>query len=622
MRNRHISSFRFRRGTLAVCVGATAMALVAAGCAGSSPGAPTSGGKPIIGGTAVFALPPATTPNYIFPYTSSAYISTINIFYLQSFMYRPLYWFGQNGQPVVNNSLSMANPPTFSGRNVTITLKHYLWSDGTPVTAQNVMFWLNMELAEPANYGAYTGFPASVSNIKAVSPTELTMTMDKPYSPTWFQYNDLSQITPMPEAWDRTAAGPSHCSTTVKDCAAVYSYLDAQSKNLSGYVGSPLWSIVDGPWKLSAFNADGHITFVPNKSYSGPVKPKLAQFQEVPFTTDAAEYNVLQSPNGATKIDFGYLPQQDAPAKPASAAVGTNPLASHGYTLAPWRVWGINYFPVNYQSSISDHAAIIRQLYFRQAMASMMNQAAVLAGPLRGYGTLTVGPVGNTPVTQWLSSKGKAGDPYPYNPGKAKSLLTSNGWKVVPNGVSTCVKPGTAAGDCGAGITAGTGLNFSLPYATGVGWIASEMQQLQSNAATIGIRLNLQPKPFNQVTALAAGNCVVAKIPCDWDIANWGGGWSFVPDYQPTGEELFISGAVANSGGYTNPANDSLINQTLTNSNLQYMYNWQDYLATQLPMIWQPNADYQLSEIASNLKGVTPLSPAVNINPENWYFVK
>ena len=93
-------------------------------------------------------------------------------------------------------------------------------------------------------------------------------------------------------------------------------------------MSSPLWSIVDGPWKLSAFNADGHVTFVPNKSYSGPVKPKLAAFQEVPFTTDAAEYDVLQSPSSGTKIDFGYLPDQDAPAKPANAAVGANPL--HG----------------------------------------------------------------------------------------------------------------------------------------------------------------------------------------------------------------------------------------------------------------------------------------------------
>ena len=55
------------------------------------------------------------------------------------------------------------------------------------------------------------------------------------------------------------------------------------------------------------------------------------------------------------------------------------------------------------------------------------------------------------------------------------------------------------------------------------------MTQLQSNASLVGIKINLEPKPFNQVTALAAGNCVVAKIPCNWDMANWGGGWSFAP---------------------------------------------------------------------------------------------
>jgi peptide/nickel transport system substrate-binding protein len=602
---------------------AIALALAAAGCSSSSNNSSgSSTGTPIKGGTAVFALPPATTATYIFPYMSSTVISNMNLFYFQYLMYRPLYWFGQNGQPVANNSLSLANPPKFNGRNVTITLKNYKWSNGTPVTAQNVMFWLNMETAVPEDYGAYTNFPSDVSNIKVVSPTELTMTLDKGYSPTWFLYNQLSQITPMPEAWDKTASGPSHCSTVVKDCTAVYNYLNAQAKNLGGYVGSPLWSIVDGPFKLSAFNADGHLTMVPNTSYSGPVKPRIAAFQEVPFTTDASEYNVLQSPNGATKIDWGYIPQQDIPAKPANAATGVNPMASKGYTLYPWTVWGINYSVMNFQSSISDHAAIIKQLYFRQALAYMMNQGSVLSGPLRGYGNVTVGPVGSSPVTSWLSSQGKTGDPYPFNPSKAKSLLADNGWKVVPNGTSTCVKPGAAAGDCGAGITAGSSLNFSLPYASGVAWIASEMQQLQSNAASIGIKLNLAPKPFAQVTALAAGNCKVAKIPCDWDLADWGGGWSFSPDYQPTGEQLFLSGAVANSGGYTSPTNDSLINGTLTSSNLQAMYNWQDYLSKQLPVLWQPNADYQLNEIANNMKGAAPMSPTLSINPENWYFVK
>jgi peptide/nickel transport system substrate-binding protein len=586
---------------------------VAASCSTSSSSAP--GTSPVAGGTAVFAEAPSAPPTYIFPYMSSAVISNVNLFYFQYLMYRPLYWFGTGSQPTANFSLSLADPPAFNGSKVTITLKHYMWSDGTPVTATDVMFWLNMEKALPAAYGAYTNFPADVSDITVVSPTELTMTMDKAYSPSWFLYNQLSQITPMPPAWDRTAAGPSSCATTVSDCAAVYNYLNDQAKNLNGYVSSPLWSVVDGPWKLSAFNADGHITFVPNKSYSGPVKPKLAEFQEVPFTTDTAEYDVLRSPNASTKIDVGYLPQQDAPPRPAGAAAGANPVP--GYTLSPWTAWGINYLVVNYQSTTGS-APIIRQLYFRQVLENLMNQAAVLRGPLRGYGTLTVGPVGNTPVTAWLSPKGKTADPFPYDPAKAKSLLASHGWTVVPDGVSSCADPAR----CGPGIKKGQGMSFTLPYATGTAWIEAEMTQLQSNAAAVGIRLSLEPKPFAQVISVAGGNCVVARLPCDWDMANWGGGWSFSPDYEPTGEQLFLSGAIANSGGYRDAADDSMISKTLTSSNLAYMYTWQDYLSAQLPMIWQPQADYQLTEIAGNLRGVTPQSPTLSINPENWYFVK
>jgi len=607
---------RLRRRGVAAGLGAAVLVLAAAAC-GSGGSSPPASLVPVSGGTAVLAEPPASSPDYIWPYMSSADFNDINAWDLQDLMYRPLYWFGQNGQPTVNESLSLANPPAYDGTNVTITLKHYVWSDGAPVTAQNVMFWLNMEAAEPANYGGYDGFPADVSDIKAVSPTELTMTMDKPYNPTWFEYNELSQIIPMPSEWDRTAAGPSDCAAVVKDCPGVYTYLNAQAKDLASYATSPLWRVVDGPWKLSAFNADGHITFVPNKAYSGPVKPKLAAFEEEPFTTDAAEYNVLSSASSSPKIDVGYIPEQDTPAKPAGALAGSNPLAAKGYTLAPWGIWGINFLVVNFQSS-TGNAPVIRQLYFRQALADLMNQAAVLSGPLRGYGNITVGPVASNPLTPFLSPAGRRGDPFPYNPGQARSLLASHGWTVVPGGVSTCADPAR----CGPGIGKGHALTFNLPYATGYGWLAAEMAQLQSDAATVGIRLNLQPKPFDQVTALVGGNCVVTKSPCDWDLGDWGGGWSFTPDYLPTGEELFQSGAVANSGGYSNPVNDALIQQTLTSGSVQDMYRWQDYLATQLPVIWQPNADYQLTEVAGNLKGVLPQSPTLSINPENWYFVR
>ncbi|HEU5420932.1 MAG TPA: ABC transporter substrate-binding protein [Streptosporangiaceae bacterium] len=614
---RHSVTSGLRRRIFAATACAGALALLAAGCGSSSGTSATSGGKPVTGGTAVWAEPPSTTPNYIFPFTSSSYISIININDFSQLMYRPLYWFGNGDQPTVNPSLSLADPPVISGKKVTINLKNYKWSDGTPVTAQDVMFWLNMELALPQDYGAYTGFPANVKDMRAVSPTQLTMTMNKAYSPTWFLYNDLSQVTPMPAAWDRTASGPSHCATTVKDCAAVYKYLDEQSKKLSSYATSPLWSDVDGPWKLSAFNADGHVTFVPNKSYSGPVKPHLAQFQEVPFTTDSAEYDVLQSPNSSSKIDVGYLPTQDAPAKPAGVAVGKNPLSSKDYSLSPLYLWGINYYATNFQST-TGNGPVINQLYFRQALAYLMNQAGVISGPLRGYGTETVGPVGNNPATKFLSPQLKGGTPYPYSPAKAKALLASHGWKVTPNGITTCTNPSL----CGPGIKKGHQLAFNFPFASGVQWLTSEMQQLQSSAATVGIKINLQPKPFDQVTALAAGNCVVAKIPCNWDLADWGGGWSFDPDFLPTGETLFQSGAIANSGGFKDPANDQMISKTLTSSSPQALYQWENYLAKQLPMQWQPSGVYEMTEVAGNLRGVTPQSPTLTINPENWYFVK
>ncbi len=93
-------------------------------------------------------------------------------------------------------------------------------------------------------------------------------------------------------------------------------------------------------------------------------------------------------------------------------------------------------------------------------------------------------------------------------------------------------------------------------------------------------------------------------------------------DWLPAGEELFLSGTAANSGGYSDSITDSRINQTLVSNNMQTMYTRGNFLPAQLPMIWQPQADHQRNEISNNLRGVYPLSPTLSISPENWYFVK
>src|ERR1700691_4942583 len=174
-----------RRQTLAVGA-SVALALAAAGCAGTGTGSSAAGTTPVVGGTATFAEQPSDTPNYIFPFTSSAYISVSNLNLFQYLLYRPLYYFGSGAQPTVNTLKSLANLPVWSngGKTVTITLKHFMWSNGTPVTAQNIEFWLNMEQAVgDVDYGAYTRLPTDQrTSMKAASSTQLVLTLNKAYN--------------------------------------------------------------------------------------------------------------------------------------------------------------------------------------------------------------------------------------------------------------------------------------------------------------------------------------------------------------------------------------------------------------------------------------------------------
>jgi ABC-type transport system substrate-binding protein len=256
---RRMPKFRMAAAACAVL----AVAVAACSGSGSPSGGGAAGGTRETGGTATWALNPSAVPNYIFPFASSTYFSTVNAEEFQYLMYRPLYWFGNGASPTLNASLSLADPPVYHGRQVTITMKGWKWSNGETVSAQD-----------------------------------------------------------------------------------------------------------------------------------------------------------LRSTTGNGPVD--------------------------------------------------------RQLYFRQALQYLMNQRAVINGPLHGYGAYTVGPVGTYPPTSYLSPQGEQGDPFPYNPAKARQLLTSHGWKVGPNGITTCQDPSL----CGPGISQGHQLVFNLPYATGVDWITAEMTQL------------------------------------------------------------------------------------------------------------------------------------------------
>jgi len=288
------------------------------------------------------------------------------------------------------------------------------------------------------------------------------------------------------------------------------------------------------------------------------------------------------------------------------------------FKLSPLYTWGINYFPYNFNSSGGGGSAgkIFSQLYVRQAIEYLVDQPLYIKKIDKGYGVGTYGPVPSQPDNPFVSQEVK-NNPYPYNPGKAATLLTSHGWKVVPHGTTTCQSPGTGANQCGAGIPAGAKLAFNLQYASGQQSLTQLMTAEKSSWSQAGINITLSQASFNTVLGVAVP-CTAGTKACSWELENWGAGWIFAPDYYPTGESIFQTGAGSNSGSYSDPTNDA--NILATNVTQVPLTTYENYLAEQLPAIFQPNQASSLTEIQKGLKGVTPQNPLWEINPEAWRF--
>ncbi|HEX4724726.1 MAG TPA: ABC transporter substrate-binding protein [Pseudonocardiaceae bacterium] len=598
----------------------TVLGALVAGCGSSNNAVGTT---PQQGGTATWAELSGASPNWIFPFVDSAHNSVNSVLQFENLMYRPLYWFGNGNQPTLNENLSLAAAPTYENNNTTlvINLKPYVWSNGEHLTAQDVEFWMNMMFAEKANWANYVPgeFPDNVKSVTVNSPTQLTMTLDNTYSSTWFTGDELAQVTPMPMAWDRTsdsaAPGSGGCTTDRSRCDAVYQYLYDKSKNLSTYAKDPLWQVVDGPWTLKSFDTDGNVTMVPNKSYSGPVKPKLATFKELPFTSDQAEYNVLR---GGNTINVGDIPITDMPQRSVTNSnplPATNPIPGGNYTMAPNYVWGWSYAPINYANPT--YGAALRQLYIRQALQMSIDQKTDDQVAWRGYSVPTTGPIPTAPPNQYVSDAEQGNGPYPFDVDRAKSLLTSHGW-TMRNGVMTCANAGSGANQCGAGVPAGQSLHLTLEYANGIKSVDQIVQQFKSDASGAGIDIAINAQPFNTVISDTT-SCAAKPTTCNWELALFG--------YEtygavPTGDGLFLPGSAINYSSVNDPKLTELVGKTLHDSSMTTFHSYVDYAAQQLPGALNTPDSYFVFAYSRNMGGVAPFNPLGGITPENWYFTK
>jgi len=598
-----------RRWTVGV---AASLAILLAGCASGGASSGSSSG----GGTVTFALPTGVTPTYISPFVSGPVSNNIDLFQFTPLMWRPLYWFGIDGTPSINYQQSMAGPPTYSngGRTVTITLnRKFTWSDGKPVTNRDVQLWMDILMVEKGNYLGYSpgSIPDDVSSMSFPNstPYQFSITFNKAYSSLWILYDELSEIVPIPQqAWDKTSPSSpvGNYDLTPSGATAVYKYLNSQATTEATYTTNPLWKVVDGPWTLNQFSTvTGASTFVPNRSYSGPGKPRIARFEELPFTSTSAEFDALRS----GQLDYGYLPPEDA--------TQAGYFRSKGYTVANWTDFGFNNFFLNYTSPTL--GPVFKQLYVRQALQSLINQPQISQDIWHGYAFPTYGPVPQTPSSDYLSPALKK-NPYPYSVSHAESLLRAHGWTVVANGTDSCAHPGTAADQCGAGIAAGTKLAFTEEVATGSAPFLAEAEDMVSSWASAGIAVTIQQKSESAIFATLEP-CSNGDAGCTWQMANFGEPGStptYSPQYLPAPGPWFGTNASNNVMGYSNAKMDQLIAATYVSGSIAAIQSLAQYAAQQLPGLWEPNYAYQISVISPKLHGALPQDPNLNLYPQDW----
>lgn len=584
---------------------AAAFAITASGlaaCGGTS--GPQAGSAGTAEGGASSISVALKTPTWILPISIPGKTQGENGIF-RTMQWPTLFDFALDGTAKYNldPERSMAEIPELSedGKTYTIKLKDLKWSDGEAITTRDVEFWFNLIKANKDKWASYRegNFPDNVAAFEVVDEKTIKLTTTEVFAPGFYMGNQIAALTPLPHhAWAKTsdAGAVGDEDRTEAGAKAIFEYLLKAAEDPASYGTNPLWQTVSGPWKLTSYTPSGEVKLAANEAYLGSDKAKVNEVVFKPFTSDDSEFNTLRSGG----IDYGYIP--------AGSIAQRSYIEGQGYKVSPWYGWSITYMPMNFANP--KNGPVFKQKYIRQALQQLIDQESISKVIWQDMAAPTCGPIPQKPGAAGSS----AGCAYGFNPEKAKQLLESHGWKINPDGVTTCEKPGSGEGQCGEGIEAGKELRFNIVSQSGFSATTKMMAELKSQFGKLGIVLDIQEVP----DSVAVSQKCTAGTECNWDLSFFGSQASWYYPVYASGQRLFATDAPVNLGLYSDAKADELIQKTLVSSDESAMQEYNDYLAEDLPVLWMPNPVAQVSAYKADINGIDPQEPTLGMYPQDW----
>ncbi|GLG02522.1 peptide ABC transporter substrate-binding protein [Alicyclobacillus hesperidum subsp. aegles] len=535
------------------------------------------------GGVLIYALPPATNITWYFPIENGSNDTVANAMLSQQ-LYPGL--FTINNQDAIDFRNGFATKITYNPTGTVYTIylkKNWKWSDGTPVTAQDVVWDYSLIKATdasnaPAPWPNYNngngGVPKDVKSVVAVGKYMVKVTLNKPVNQQWFIYNGIGQLQPLPEhAWNKYP----------NDMTKEITYLGKVATDPT------FFKVVDGPFKLQSAVSNRSWTLVPNPMYAGH-KSLLSKLVFEYEASNDAEFAALKTGS----VNLGYLDLSQYGSERA--------LTSMGDTIEPGYSLGYNFVNVNFLKGSPLYSAM-KDLKVRQALEMGIDQTTIDNDIYHGYAPPQYGPIPNVPKTVFYDPK-LSKPIYPYNPSKAVKLLESDGWKLV-NGVMT---------------KNGQQLKFDMLYPSGSESYTQTAELMAQDWAKMGVIATLKPEPFATEISIMTNT----NDPGGWVAAAETG--IFYGGTYPSGESQFEPGAM-DDYGYDDPTENKLIAKTIEPSSSEAetkknFFAYEEYTAKMVPVLWT-NEVATLTVVSPKVHNATPdyLIPTTGYPMFNYLWV-
>jgi peptide/nickel transport system substrate-binding protein len=310
-------------------------------------------------------------------------------------MYMGLIWINRFQQIDWSRSLASAITTPDSGRTYDVTLRPWIWSDGTPVTSADVAYTLHQ--IKDWNSGTYGGVPGMIKSLAVWNATHFKIVLTRRVNPQWFIYNGLSQLVPLP------------------------------SHDWSRYNLDQLWQMqstpeffktVDGPLALRRLDVDQDVLMVPNPNYPGP-KTHFQQLILRFMHGDGAAVQMVETGD----LDVAPLPMslwKTARSLPGVHVEFLDPRQTY------YHIW------LNFRNP---DAAFFHDVRVRQAIEDSIDQRAMIDLLFHGNGAPNLLPLVQADAPFLAPALRQGHYPTGYDPACAAELLRQAGYARGPDGI-------------------------------------------------------------------------------------------------------------------------------------------------------------------------------------------